>query len=234
MSKSNGFQAIEQVKTTLDNLGVRPEPIDFKVVEVSMNPMSSKVFLDYSESLTLNLNASAESFGSSLRVTVDEIRSYLAALLYNRIAYVSRKGNNVIRRAAVTIPSFWVIVLENVGKVSDDTLGITLVPSMEQPLGFSTYQEIDEFSTKLRAFGRFGLSYGDQMPRDTSGSWEFMTCQAIKDRILRHDDKAHPVYALLASTVEMNSLESVITPRVKYGYTEHFRQLVRNFAHVGT
>lgn len=234
MATSNSKLAIEQAKATVDALGIRPEPVDFQVHRVTLNPENSTVFQEYTEALVHNLNAQAEAYGSSLRVGLDEMRSYLLRLLRERVAQVTRDGKQLIGRSSVVIPSFWVIVLENVGRASDETLGLTLIPEMEDIHEFSTYSDIDAFSSKLRAFSRYGLSFGDQMPRDLTGSWEFMTCQVIKSFVLRHDSSCHPVYALVASTMEMNSLGAVITPRVQYGHTEHFRQLVREFAHVGS
>jgi hypothetical protein len=198
-------------------------PRSYDVVEVTVN-LESQVLSNYTQALFENLENAVVSRGGQLTFSNEELLEYVQSLIAARIGYVTHTDITVRPMDNVCVPSYIAVLLSNIGKAVDHGLGVELVPaSVKSPL---TKDEIISFSRKLVSLSNFGFEYSDGYSRDKFGSWDFMAMTLIEDEVLRHDNVAHPVYALLAATVGLKGVESALSPRVTYGSSNHLAQLV--------
>lgn len=202
-------------------------PIDYQIVEVHVN-LASPVLESFILELHSNLEAAASLKGGVVGISLDEFRDYVHSLIATRIQYV--RGDRAVFRPtdSVVIPSYLSVLLENLGQAIDHDLGVELVPcAIDCPLKL---EEIYSISRKLRVLGAVGFEYSDGYSRDRTGSWDFMSMTLIEDEIQRHNGDAHPVYAILASTIGLRGVETALSPRVKYGNAQHLASVVRSLA----
>jgi hypothetical protein len=202
-------------------------------VEVSTN-MDSAVYREYVEQFALNLSSAQEIEGVETAFTIDDMNRYLRTLVQVRVKMVSREKVDFGWKDSIAIPSFFALLLSKIGKSTDYTLGVTIVPKFDDsdfvPMEF---KEVRAFSNKLfSASRRFRFELSTQLPRDLKGDWEFMSMQLMEDQIRHHSGDPAPYKAVLASVFAWKGLEVVLLPRVIYGYTNTWLPLIRRFAHV--
>jgi len=89
---------------------------------------------------------------------------------------------------------------------------------------------LEGFSRKVKALSPLGVEYAEGYTRSRDGSYDFMTMALLGGEVRNISKHPHPVFALLASTLGVRGIESVLSPRVSYGKASHFDSLIRNLA----
>jgi hypothetical protein len=202
-------------------------------IEVSTN-VDSAVYREYVEQFVLNLSSAQEIEGVETVFTLEDMDRYLRTLVLVRVKMVCREKVDFGWKDTIAIPAFFALLLSKIGKSTDYTLGVTIVPKFDD-LSFDPmeFKEVRAFSNKLfSASRRFRFELSTQLPRDLKGDWEFMSMQLFEDQIRHHTGEAAPYKAVLASVFAWKGLEAVLLPRVIYGYTKTWLPLIRRFAHV--
>lgn len=207
---------------------VTPLPFDFtrQPVKVKLNGI---VMATYSTELFRALQSIVDLNGGVLRVTEAQLSAYVRSLVRLRVDYVNGVRVGIRPTDYIVVPSFIHVVLENLGLARDENLGIELYPEldMEDSGVLLSDEEMLEISNHLRSFGAVGFEYADGYSRDKTGSWDFMAMTIISNIVRTHTHESHPVYSLLASTLELSGVELVLQPRVSYGRTQHLASIVR-------
>lgn len=220
--------ALESVISLVDKAGV-VQFANFSEVEITLHPEDSEVFGSYVDQLARSIDQECSIRRMDSPVSKQELEDYVRALLEARVRNVRGEKSDFTSRDDLIVPSFFSIILENVGLAYEPTLEIKLVPKIEykNPLKLEGVKEI---SRKLRSLGQFGFQYALSLPRDSRGSWDFMAMQWANDAVTRHDKLAHPAYALLASVLALKGLETALVGRVTYGKVGLFRSLIRDLS----
>lgn len=214
---------------------VRPIPSEYTVTPVSIH-LDAPVLTEYCEALFTSLNFTwCSRGGSEMPISLDELQAYVATLVKTRVDYVNGDRPLFSPMERIVVPSFLSCVLQNVGVAVDVDLGVELRPVItEEPTPFLAKENMLVISRQLRGFQNMGFDFAEGYSRDRSGSWDFMAMAVVEGEVLRHDKSAHGVYALLASTLSIRGVETVLSPRVNYGSVSHFRSLIAQVAEVRT
>jgi len=225
LSESVFAEIGEQVKGTIIGRPLKLESLQAKV------DLKSEVLVEYARELTTSLNLASDVSGGSLHFTEEEMLQYCRTLVVFRVNTVNHDNPKIHWKDRVCVPSFLSLVLNSIGKVSDDTLGLEIKPVVEPEKGdIMSKDDALAFSRRLYAMKTLGFSCADALPRSHEGSWEFMTMVAVDDQIMHHSSDSHPVYAMLSSVVQLKGLLSVMNPRITYGNTEMFKRMITRFA----
>lgn len=157
--------------------------------------------------------------------TEDEFLLYNKSAVYSRIGWVNSSGFSFGPNDHIMIPSFLMNIIMQIGKTQDSSLGLTVIPKDApkdfKPMDIDRMREISMWLENLSGYeGGFGY------PSDKSGSFEFMTMTLVDNEIRRHDSKAHPVYAMMASVVGPKYVATILSPIITYGNTEMFEGLL--------
>jgi hypothetical protein len=202
-------------------------------IEVLTN-VDSAVYKEYVEQFVLNLLSAQEIEGNKATFTVEDMDRYLKTLVQVRIKMVSRAKVEFTWKDTIAIPAFFALLLSKIGKSTDYTLGVTIVPKFDETdFKAMEFKEVRNFSNKLfSAARRFRFELATQLPRDLNGDWEFMSMQLVEGQIRHHSGDPAPYKAVLASVFAWNGLNALLLPRVIYGYTNTWIPLIRRFAHV--
>lgn len=213
------------------NKSIRPTPVSFDRLGVKVN-LLARLLEEYSSALYTQLESVVFGRGGKVPFTVEDFIRYNRTLVKARVDYVNNNRPLVRPSDRVVVPAFLAEVLTNLGIVSALDIGVELYPVCEL-LEITDVLQLDEFltiSNNLKLFVRDGFEYSEAMPRDRSGSYDFMTMFMIENEVVAPKADAHPVYALLASVLEMKMLTSVYSPRVNYGNRSLFSSLIRQIA----
>lgn len=223
-------QAMEKMDPTIidavSGVGVRYLKYDRLTVKVGLDTIGR----EYVSALFDNAESAVSKQGGRLRFDISDLQDYVSTLIAVRCAKVTRSKLPVWLAAKNdwVIPAFVSVVLENIGEVRDNGLGIQISPEMEditiEELNFLTVEN------ELRSLSNLGFEYASAIPRSPSGSWDFMTMQVVDSEIANHDGKAHACYSLLRSFISMTTISSVLLPRVSYGHSERFKPLLTQLA----
>lgn len=212
---------------------VLPSVKDYIRVEVSVD-INASLLMTYVHSLHASLEAKVMTHGGTLSFSEDELLRYCQTLVVARVKYVRNERHAVSPRDRVAVPSFLSVVLQNLGEVTEHGIGLTLTPVVTFGEDFvpMSGDEVFAFANKLRVLGPFGFEYADELPRDRNGSFDFMTVQFIENEVVSHTSNPTPAVALLASLLQLKMLESVFTPRVRYGDVTLFRRIIEQLSSV--
>lgn len=223
-----GSQAIEAIA----EMNIRPMAARYDVVEVNLH-VDSPVLVVYTNELYNELVGLAEMRGGEFSVSEEDFTKYVNTIVKARVDYVRHERPLFGPTERVAIPSFLAVVLANLGIAVDVDKGIELRPSLEiDDSSLLSKDELFKISSVLKRFSSLGFEYSDGYARDRMGSWDFMAMSVIEDNVLRHDKESHPVYALMASTLAIRGIETVLSPRIEYGSVNHLASLVRQVATV--
>jgi len=230
------------------NKRLRPMPRDFTTLEVSLD-LTGKVLSTYIEELYVAFESElATQSAHQMLFTLQELTDYAWILVYERVAYV--RGDQRPRlqfNDAISVPAFLSVVLAQLGRAEEPSLGLVLIPSLPSQITVTkdswTVKTVEpsvarvrdvtwfmRMSKLLTTFSKFGFEYAYGYDRAKSGSFEFMAMSVLEDHVMHHTDSTHPVYALLASVLSLRGAESALSPRVDYGDVNEMRNLVRAFA----
>jgi hypothetical protein len=211
----------------VSEMHIIPAPCDYDVVEVYID-LESKVMKAYVAELHAQLDVKVSLMGGQMPVTYEELYDYCKTLIAIRVQTV-RKEPNMLRSAVrLGIPSYLFVVIDNLGVAVDRKLGVELTPAKIEPT--LPVEKMVDISRKLNQLAVYGYEYTESFPRGDYGSWDFMAMTVIEGFVKRHSDEAHPVYALLASTLGLKGVEAALSPRCHYGLEEHLASVVRGLA----
>jgi len=219
-----------EVVRKLAEESVTPTVAGFDVIDVKIDP-NAIVLNEYVNELYSNLENVVSMRGGNMGFSQDELQAYCATMVAIRVDYVN--GNRPMFRPndSVAVPSYLSVVLSNIGKVSHIDLGVELRPVInDDARPQMSPEEVMAISRKLMALGAYGFEYAKGFERSRDGSYDFMAMTVVKGMVLATSKDAHPVNALLASTVNTSGIELALSPRITYGSVEHFRSLVRHLA----
>lgn len=198
-------------------------PVAYTELEVDF---SHGTVVNFATTYASAMNGKLAKVGSHLSIDEEEMRRYLNTLLSWRIAKVTSK--RVPKEAfSVMIPALFAISLTHIGKVYDKDLGIEIKPVLLKELDVMSDAEAIKFSrTKLLLVEDLGFELVEGMPKSPDGESDFMYFQMSDNEILRHDNAAHPAYAVLAAFFRMKALENVLTYRVNYGLISEYDNML--------
>lgn len=225
-TSTSSDKAIEAIA----EMNVRPIAAQYDVVDVNLN-LNSAVLLTYTEELFNELSGLASMRGGDFPVAMEDFKKYVNTLVKARVDYTNNKRPLFGPTERIAIPSFLSVVLANVGVAVDVDRGIELRPVVDSSDdSFLSKEELLKISGMLKRFSSLGFEYSDGYLRDRKGSWEFMAMTIIEDKVMRDNKESHPVYALLASTLAIRGVETVLSPRIEYGNINHLTSLIRQVA----
>jgi len=172
-----------------------------------------------------------------ISVSVKEIEGYLLYLLAQRVFMTTglKYNKNV---SYLYVPSLYALALLQIGKAYDKELGINYLPVFEGET--ITYEEAQLISNKLVLLQDQGFPMVRGLPRDRKGTVEFLLFQfasnqteEVSTHLVSPDSRPHLVYAMLMSFFKVEQVNSIFTPRVKYGMANEYHQLLRSLINVG-
>lgn len=209
---------------------IASQPVSFDSHEVIIS-LDAEVLKEYKEELYASWDAAAAMRGITLPFSSDDLASYIDQLVVLRVKYVNGERVAYGPTDRICVPSFLSLVLSNVGKVSNVDYGLELFPrvAVETKIDSEFMMKMSRF---IRALSHLGIEYAEGYSRNKEGSYEFMSMTLIDGFIRNPDKAAHPVFALMASTLGVRGIEAVLSPRINYGSESHMRMLVRHLASV--
>lgn len=252
-----GMFADDALMSKLESVtqGVKPTVTGYEKVLVNISPEDSLVFARFIDCAYDSMASVMAMAGGEMTFTKGSYARYLLTLVNARCEYVAT-GRAVVRPYDdVIVPAFMTIVMNQIGKCTNDELGIQLIPNFvsdtkdggdaigeedmlimsifgadeETPesLTYMSRDEISNMSLKLRLMRTHGFVMSEQpFDRSRDGDWEFMALQILSNQVMAVDDNATPVHAMLASVLSLKQVQSVMLPRVNYGPMTFFSTLV--------
>lgn len=219
--------AFKQVKDFAEGrMSVTPASVDVVNVHVDL---FATVLAEYKEELFLSWDQKASMRGMELTFSQEELSLYLDMLVITRVTYCLGKRVDVRPTDGIAVPSFLSLVLSNVGLARNDDLGIELRPAVKSDVVIDP-DFMWRISRAIRALSNIGVEYAEGYTRDRTGSYDFMSMTLIEEHVKCPDKTPHPVYALMASTLGIRGIETVLSPRINYGSVSYMRTLVRHLA----
>lgn len=160
----------------------------------------------------------------------NEMEKYLNFLLISRIQSITGKTSRNLRN--LRIPALYALTLNQIGKVEDRVLGVSLVPYISDSdvrnLPTHTIEDAIEFSQILSIVEDYGFELVKGLPRDDEGSIDFMFFHVSENLVLRHEGKTHSGFAILTSFFKQKQLESVLSQRVTYGTIDEYDSMLQD------
>ena len=225
----NGSFRYSKEVSAIAERSLKPVALDYTTGEVTFS-MEEGIFKDYIYAEHSAIMAAVND-ESEFPFDLETFKKYCNTLVVSRIAWVLGKTNLLIVRPEdpITCPALLAQVMMNIGRVSDDSIGVQLEPGFSESdhevvKGCLTKEEMQKISFYLRRIEKYVGAQG--YLKDKSGSWDFMTMQLVDSQIRAPRNAAHPAYSLLAAITGNKTLVSALSPRVKYGDMELFKGLV--------
>lgn len=199
-------------------------PVDYQELTVNF---SDGIVVDFATTYVSAMNGKLAKVNSSISFDETDMKKYLNTLLKWRIDKVNKK-RVPSESFNVMVPSLFAISLTHVGTVYDKDLGISLKPHYdEDKLECMSDKEAIMFSrTKLLLVEDLGFELVEGLPKAHQGESDFMYFHMTDNAIVRHDNRAHPAYAVLAAFFRMKTLENVLTYRVNYGLISEYEDML--------
>lgn len=205
-------------------------PVDFKTVEVDFG---KGIVEDFSDTYVGAMNAKLALRGSSKQFDETEMRKYLNFLLVTRINSVNNTGKFDHRTRQLKVPALYALTLTHIGSVYDKDLGIELTPKIDTKSkdisnAIMTADEAIKFSRgELSIVEDLGFELVEGLPNDKNGDGNFMYFHMAEEAVTRHDNQAHPGYAVLAAFFRMKQLQDVLSQRVSYGLISEYDEMLK-------
>lgn len=170
---------------------IRSERIE---VTVSVDRLTRK----YCEAMIDFINLHADKIQQSVKLTVDEMRSYLAFLLTQRCNQVA--GNCPLwgKLKGLWVPSFFQYILHCVGEFRDRKYAIDVFPVMDEPSDM-TIEQAYEISHRLGEFEGFLHMERAAMPTSVEGDQAVMSFAIIDNTMRSMSRDAHPIQVYAAA-----------------------------------
>lgn len=228
-TQSDCFNDVSKLKDFVEGRIVAT-PVSFDRTEVVID-LDAQILSEYKRELFASWNQAVAIMGIDLDFTEGDLSKYIDMLVVLRVDYVNGKRVSVKPTDGVVVPSFLSLILSNVGLARNPDLGIEVYPVVLQ--AETTPIDADflwAMSRKIRVLSHAGIEYADGYTRSRDGSYEFMSMTLIEAYVRNATNTVHPVYALMAGTLGVRGIETVLSPRINYGSENHLRSLVRHLA----
>jgi len=230
-----GTRGLEDSLKRFSEERVTAAAVRFDAVNVEID-LGAEILSTYAEELWLAWDQATQLRGWRMPFAKEELLAYCCALVAMRVAYCQGKRVSIRPTDRIAVPSFLSVVLSNVGLTRDVELGIELRPIVKPAAEPNPHEDdvewLEGMSRKIKTLAPLGVEYAEGYSRSRDGSYDFMTMALLEGEMRNIAKKPHPVYALLASTLGVRGIETVLSPRVTYGSVGHFASLVRNLAAV--
>lgn len=221
--------SLHELGTQLE--GLKPTYLDWHVVPVTFK--SPKLVNEYSHLLSQRLNF---SFSVRRNFDEDEICKYFNTLLALRVSYVRQQNllnatkqyDRRMYSEAVTVPAVLNVLLNQVGRVVDDELGIEIIPTIANELPLLDPKRFNEMSAELRDLRAIGEAYATVLPRDRKGDPLFMSLSMAHEQVVGRDPKVHPTQVFLGAFFEAEMTDAVLTPLLDFASVNSLRRVVGN------
>lgn len=199
-------------------------------VTIEVRFAESSLLREYAEAFFSALEFEGIIANSMNSPSPEHLELYFHTLLWMRIQKVNgnsrpRSGNQPYDYF-LEMPAFISAYLKQVGRASDNTLGIEFVPVIDEEFTPMDPKAMRYLSDMIRALGPKGYEMTDQFPRDLHGSWDFMTFQLIDDTIVSNQPDIHIGLAVAASLVRMEQTKSLFVPIISYGSVDAYRAMI--------
>ena len=162
--------------------------------------------------------------------------SILTLLLAIRISYVTqqrylnstKKFDRYEYSEAVTVPAVFNVLLNQVGRVVDDELGIEFIPAIADALPLLDSKRFNEICIELRDLRAIGETYATVLPRDRKGDSLFMSLSMVDENVVGRDPKVHPTQVFLGAFYEAIVSDDVVSPLLDFASVDSLRRVVGN------
>lgn len=190
----------------------------------------SIVFAGYAELTYAEMRSETSYYGTELPLALDEWVNYLKTFLSSRISHCNYDSRNIVVYPSdyLRIPAFFELALEQIGRVTDELTGKTLVPKFEaeddwKPL---TIEQCKDISRRLAPLETRGFSFSKGYIKDRKGSWEFMSMEVLNGVVRALSRDYHGLYAMFAGLLHNRGISAVMTPQINYGTMDAVRRMV--------
>lgn len=231
VDKSIGSEdpSLHELSTQLE--GLKPMYIRWRVVPVTFK--SPKLVSEYSHLLVQRLNF---SFPAHREFDEDEVCKYFNTLLALRISYVRQQRylnatktyDRLRYTEAVTVPAVMNVLLNQVGRVVDDELGIEVIPVTADELPLLDPERFNQMSVELRDLRAIGETYATVLPRDRKGDPLFMSLSMANEQVVGRDPKVHPTQVFLGAFFEAEITDAVLSPLLDFASVASLRRVIGN------
>lgn len=225
------YQRLEQIVKGK----VFPRPVDFQTIEVNVS-LDSIVFSSWFTENFYQANQTVEKTGGRIEgFTESDYRRYLMTVLVSRVQYVTNQRPILRWNDGFMVPAFFAICLAKIGRATDDSLGVQLIPTVTyDPADVMTLEEALSFSMRLKFIHRLGFTCADGYMRNKEGVFDAMSFFCTEDFVFSVSDKAPEALSVVASFLGVRGIETLLAPRVNYAVTQHLAVLVRQLALPGS
>lgn len=188
------------------------------VVEVEVG--FSHVMKDYARELYVQFRQAMEP--REILFSEADLMTYLKCLLAERVRRIRRERTDVKPEDGHNVPAMFSVILEMIGKCSDEAIGIHLVPSLTAELRDleTDKQFMHSMHLKLMPMKNQGFVFARGIPKPAEGDFDFMSFEVIEQSI-RHmrDDKpaAYAVAAAMLGIVGLGTFFGKVCYRSDYG-----------------
>jgi hypothetical protein len=209
-------------------------PVNFVNVEVKIKP--SKMLISLANEYDSEVDRITR-FLPSGDLNIDFPR-YLKTLMHLHILRCTngRLGDyNNFLRGNVYIPAAFVVVMLQIGQVTDRDYGLIFTPVSEiDSKDLMSPSELERTSLDLLALESFGLKLAHRMPStQESGSLGSMGASLVESGEVLSYRQDHPVYGFVTAMMSISATEEILglkALRVKYGSESHYLSLISAFA----
>lgn len=155
--------------------------------------------------------------------------TYIRLLVKMRCCYVNGKPLKFLRPGdeAIVVPSFIHLLLSAIGKVEFKNEYLELIPKYDR-MTDKDEENWDSLSDIRRLLVRmndkFPIARG--LPREILGTPDFMSLRLVDGILWHHRDDVEPTQALLASFMNVTTIESLWHNRVSYGHVAEYKRVI--------
>ena len=222
-STVTGHTEVDRLSEKMQTIGINRKPDSVKVYIYPRNEIMNSIVKGMYRSITnkLSLRGSA-----TIRYTEEELLTYCENLVVNRVNWVNRvKGTVNPRNQAIYVPSCIALVIDNIGTVRENKLGIKCVPTLPEDYTptLLSQEDMEDMGSWLQSLESIGMEGEGGFKASTEGNWDFMTFSMLEGEMLRFNADSHPSWSVLASIVTLHGIESLLSPRVSYGDIDMYK-----------
>jgi len=194
--------------------GISASPVDFQTVPVKVSN-DSAVAIAFQEAYLSKLETTLNFKGGvGLEFVQKNLTAYLNSLLASRVYQVTggKSGKRVVHtQDKIAIPTFFAVLLSQVGPTESVGLGLSITPIMEvDGVELLSPEDMRKFSMILMGFEDMGFSFMVGLPRDHQGSWEVMSMEVVEEAVRSYSNTTHPSYAIIASYFAVSGMAHVL------------------------
>lgn len=204
----------------------KPTPVRFETVEVDVTgSISDSIITAY----VIAIRSAIGETSCHVDVTPMELRKYIGFLLINRVASIN--GQPIDRDIRYfKVPCVLALALAHLGRCTDTSLGITLVPScVPGKIDSMSFDDAKQFSETVLSIAELGgLKCVQGLPRSPEGHLDTMYFTWASGECLAHKTGLEIGAAALSCFFKAKHIETLVMPRVIYGYGSELEAALRS------